>query len=148
MRILSLLSGRSHSQMTSDISNIVPDIIKPFVDLVWFTHSSQLLIGWRNTGMLYIYLATALGVLHLVTPSFDQLVLTRTRLEGQLRSVFGTDTTDSDTECLTNAVTCIPAFAPTASLSPSSAATVVSRPLQRDRSMSCYATSMCWWVNY
>jgi hypothetical protein len=74
-------------QMTSEISNIVPDIIKPFVDLVWFTQQVWMLIGLRNTAMLYAYLGAGLGFLHVVTPSFDSLVMKRNRLEGQLRYV-------------------------------------------------------------
>jgi hypothetical protein len=75
-------------QLTSEISNIVPDIIKPFVDLVWFTHQTWILIGTRNTSMLYVYLAAGLGFLHVVTPAFDTLVMTLTRLQAGLRCVF------------------------------------------------------------
>lgn len=74
-------------QLTSEISNIVPDIIKPFVDLVWFTHQAWLLAGWRNTAMLYSYLVTGLGVLHVITPAFDTLVMSLTKLQAGLRCV-------------------------------------------------------------
>ena len=84
---LSLPFPPSLSQMTSEISNTVPDIIKPFVDLLWFTYQAWALIGWRSTAMLYSYLAVGLGFLHLVTPPFDALILTRTRLEAHHRHV-------------------------------------------------------------
>lgn len=74
-------------RLTSEISNIVPDIIKPFVDLVWFTHQTWLLIGWRNTAALYTYLAAGLGFLQLVTPAYDTLVMTLTKLQAGLRHV-------------------------------------------------------------
>lgn len=74
-------------RMTSEISNTAPDIIKPFIDLLWFTHQAWRLIGWRSTALLYTYVVAGLGFLHLVTPAFDALVLARTRLEAQLRHV-------------------------------------------------------------
>lgn len=74
-------------RMASEIANTVPDIIKPFIDLVWFTQQAYSLIGLRSTAMLYGYLAAGLGTLYLVTPAFDTLVNTRTRLEAQLRHV-------------------------------------------------------------
>jgi hypothetical protein len=75
----------TRTQLTAEVSNIVPDIIKPFVDLVWFTQQAWLLIGWRNTALLYTYLAAGLGLLRAVTPAFDQLVMTLTKLQAGLR---------------------------------------------------------------
>ncbi len=73
------------AKMTSEISNIVPDIIKPFVDLVWFTHQAYLLLGLTNTSLFYGYLFGGLGLLHVLTPRFDSLVEARTQLEAYFR---------------------------------------------------------------
>ena len=62
-------AGFSLQQLTSEISNIVPDIIKPCVDLLWFTQQAWVLIGWRNTALLYLYLGAGIGFLQLVCSS-------------------------------------------------------------------------------
>lgn len=43
-------------QLCMELANTAPDIVKPFVDILWFSTQAIQLIGWRNTGLLYTYM--------------------------------------------------------------------------------------------
>ena len=72
-------------QLCNELANIFPDVIKPIVDVTWFTYQTYSLLGARNTAYLYTYMIVGLGLLRLITPDFDKLVSKSQDLEGIYR---------------------------------------------------------------
>jgi hypothetical protein len=70
------------------MSNIFPEVVKPIVDVLWFTYQTYVLLGGRNTLYLYAYMVIGLGFLKLVTPNLHALVQTTQNLEGDYRYAF------------------------------------------------------------
>eukprot|EP00049_Salpingoeca_infusionum_P008792 m.144576 g.144576 ORF g.144576 m.144576 type:complete len:1291 (-) comp14133_c0_seq3:1306-5178(-) len=70
-----------------DLANLFPEMIKPIVDLIWFSARSGVLIGVKQTAMLYLYMLFSLTFLRAVTPDFAQLTSRRSTLDGQFRFI-------------------------------------------------------------
>ena len=68
-----------------ELANTFPDVIKPVIDVAWFTYQTYILLGARNTAYLYLYMVAGLGFLRVVTPNFDTLVKKTQELEGVYR---------------------------------------------------------------
>jgi ABC-type uncharacterized transport system fused permease/ATPase subunit len=69
------------------MSNFFPDVLKPSIDVVWFTYQTYVLLGARNTAYLYAYMIAGLGLLRIITPNFKKLVARTQDLEGVYRFV-------------------------------------------------------------
>ncbi|XP_040937828.1 ABC transporter D family member 1 isoform X6 [Gossypium hirsutum] len=72
-------------KLTTDISGLVTGMVKPFVDILWFTWRMKLLTGQRGVAILYAYMLLGLGFLRTVTPDFGDLTSREQQLEGTFR---------------------------------------------------------------
>ncbi|XP_051117448.1 ABC transporter D family member 1-like [Andrographis paniculata] len=72
-------------KLTTDLSGLVTGMVKPVVDILWFTWRMKLLTGRRGVGILYAYMLIGLGFLRIVTPDFGDLISHEQQLEGTFR---------------------------------------------------------------
>ncbi|KAK5785325.1 hypothetical protein PVK06_039897 [Gossypium arboreum] len=72
-------------KLTTDISGLVTGMVKPFVDILWFTWRMKLLTGQRGVAILYAYMLLGLGFLRTITPDFGDLTSREQQLEGTFR---------------------------------------------------------------
>ncbi|KMT09515.1 hypothetical protein BVRB_6g129810 [Beta vulgaris subsp. vulgaris] len=72
-------------KLTTDLSGLVTGMVKPTVDILWFTWRMKLLTGRRGVAILYAYMLLGLGFLRSVTPDFGDLVSQEQQLEGTFR---------------------------------------------------------------
>ncbi|XP_051143944.1 ABC transporter D family member 1-like [Andrographis paniculata] len=72
-------------KLTTDLSGLVTGMVKPIVDILWFTWRMKLLTGRRGVAILYAYMLLGLGFLRIVTPDFGDLTSREQQLEGKFR---------------------------------------------------------------
>ncbi|XP_019437628.1 PREDICTED: ABC transporter D family member 1-like isoform X2 [Lupinus angustifolius] len=72
-------------KLTTDLSGLVTGLVKPSVDILWFTWRMKLLTGQRGVAILYTYMLLGLGFLRTVTPDFGDLISQEQELEGTFR---------------------------------------------------------------
>ncbi|KAL6223304.1 hypothetical protein ACLB2K_006691 [Fragaria x ananassa] len=72
-------------KLTSDLSGLVTGLVKPSVDILWFTWRMKLLTGRRGVTILYAYMLLGLGLLRAATPEFGDLTSRQQQLEGTFR---------------------------------------------------------------
>ncbi|KAK7281010.1 hypothetical protein RIF29_08638 [Crotalaria pallida] len=72
-------------KLTNDLSGLVTGLVKPSVDILWFTWRMKLLTGQRGVAILYAYMLLGLGFLRTVTPDFGDLISQEQELEGTFR---------------------------------------------------------------
>nr|KYP75795.1 ABC transporter D family member 1 [Cajanus cajan] len=72
-------------KLTADLSGLVTGMVKPSVDILWFTWRMKLLTGQRGVAILYTYMLLGLGFLRTVTPDFGDLISQEQQLEGTFR---------------------------------------------------------------
>ncbi|MED6148441.1 ATP-binding cassette sub- D member 1 [Stylosanthes scabra] len=72
-------------KLTTDLSGLVTGLVKPSVDILWFTWRMKLLTGQRGVAILYVYMLLGLGFLRTVTPDFGDLISQEQQLEGTFR---------------------------------------------------------------
>ncbi|XP_002515826.3 ABC transporter D family member 1 isoform X1 [Ricinus communis] len=72
-------------KLTTDLSGLVTGMVKPSVDILWFTWRMKLLTGQRGVAILYAYMLLGLGFLRTVTPDFGDLASRAQQLEGMFR---------------------------------------------------------------
>ncbi|CAN0919587.1 ABC transporter D family member 1 [Linum grandiflorum] len=72
-------------KLTADLSGLVTGMVKPSVDILWFTWRMKLLTGRRGVAILYAYMFLGLGFLRAVTPDFGDLASQAQELEGTFR---------------------------------------------------------------
>ncbi|QHN81675.1 ABC transporter D family member [Arachis hypogaea] len=72
-------------KLTTDLSGLVTGLVKPSVDILWFTWRMKLLTGQRGVAILYAYMLLGLGFLRTVTPDFGDLISQEQQLEGTFR---------------------------------------------------------------
>ncbi|XP_044501207.1 ABC transporter D family member 1-like isoform X2 [Mangifera indica] len=72
-------------KLTSDLAGLVTGMVKPSVDILWFTWRMKLLTGQRGVAILYVYMFLGLGFLRTVTPDFGDLTGREQQLEGTFR---------------------------------------------------------------
>ncbi|XP_024021422.1 ABC transporter D family member 1 isoform X1 [Morus notabilis] len=72
-------------KLTTDLSGLVTGMVKPTVDILWFTLRMKLLTGQRGVAILYAYMLLGLGFLRAVTPEFGDLASQEQQLEGTFR---------------------------------------------------------------
>ncbi|XP_078434901.1 peroxisomal ABC transporter 1 [Wolffia australiana] len=76
---------RDVEKLASDLSSLVTGMVKPSVDIIWFTWRMKTLTGRRGVGILYAYMLLGLGFLRSVTPEFGELSGKEQQLEGKFR---------------------------------------------------------------
>ncbi|RWR85308.1 ABC transporter-like protein [Cinnamomum micranthum f. kanehirae] len=72
-------------KLTIDLSRLVTGMVKPLVDILWFTWRMKLLTGQRGVAILYAYMLLGLGFLRSVTPEFGDLASKEQQHEGTFR---------------------------------------------------------------
>ncbi|GAV87165.1 ABC_tran domain-containing protein/ABC_membrane_2 domain-containing protein [Cephalotus follicularis] len=72
-------------KLTTDLSGLVTGMVKPSVDIMWFTWRMKMLTGRRGVAILYAYMLLGLGFLRNVTPDFGELTSREQLLEGTFR---------------------------------------------------------------
>ncbi|XP_010531380.1 PREDICTED: ABC transporter D family member 1 [Tarenaya hassleriana] len=72
-------------KLTTDLSGLLTGLVKPSVDILWFTWRMKLLTGRRGVAILYTYMLLGLGFLRRVTPDFGDLASQEQQLEGKFR---------------------------------------------------------------
>ncbi|CAL0333141.1 unnamed protein product [Lupinus luteus] len=72
-------------KLTTDLSGLVTGLVKPSVDILWFTWRMKLLTGQRGVAILYTYMLLGLGFLRIVTPDFGDFMSQEQELEGTFR---------------------------------------------------------------
>ncbi|KAI3802276.1 hypothetical protein L1987_30406 [Smallanthus sonchifolius] len=72
-------------KLTTDLSGLVTGMVKPTVDILWFTWRMKTLTGRRGVAILYAYMLLGLGFLRSVTPDFGDLGNREQELEGSFR---------------------------------------------------------------
>lgn len=72
-------------KLTTDLSKMVTGMVKPSVDILWFTWRMKLLTGRRGVAILYAYMLLGLGFLRSVAPEFGDLASREQQLEGTFR---------------------------------------------------------------
>ncbi|KAF8404262.1 hypothetical protein HHK36_009144 [Tetracentron sinense] len=72
-------------KLTTELSGLVTGMVKPSVDILWFSWRMKLLTGQRGVAILYAYMLLGLGFLRSVTPEFGDLASREQQLEGTFR---------------------------------------------------------------
>ncbi|KAJ6806420.1 ABC transporter D family member 1 [Iris pallida] len=72
-------------KLATELSGLVTGMIKPSVDILWFTWRMQLLTGGRGVAILYAYMLLGLGLLRSVAPEFGYLASREQQLDGTFR---------------------------------------------------------------
>ncbi|KAE8789161.1 L-lactate dehydrogenase A [Hordeum vulgare] len=72
-------------KLTTDLAGLVTGMVKPLVDILWFTWRMKLLSGRRGVGILYDYMLLGLGFLRAISPDFGHLASEEQELEGTFR---------------------------------------------------------------
>ncbi|KAF2531808.1 hypothetical protein F2Q70_00033583 [Brassica cretica] len=76
---------RDLEKLTTDLSGLLTGMVKPSVDILWFTWRMKLLTGQRGVAILYTYMLLGLGFLRHVAPDFGDLAGEEQQLEGKFR---------------------------------------------------------------
>lgn len=76
---------RDIDRLSTDLSALVPTLVKPVTDIVWFSLQLWRLTGPRGAVILYSYAIIGYGCLRLVTPDFATLLSEQYELEGAFR---------------------------------------------------------------
>eukprot|EP00250_Pteridium_aquilinum_P015282 c22492_g1_i1 orf=410-4411(+) len=72
-------------KLGGDLSGLVTGMVKPLVDILWFTWRMKMLTGRRGVAILYAYMLLGLGFLRSITPNFGALTSQEQQLEGLFR---------------------------------------------------------------
>lgn len=64
---------RDVERLSDGLSQLIPSMVKPVVDIAWFTVQLARLTGARGMAILYAYALGGLLMLRLVTPDFGAL---------------------------------------------------------------------------
>ncbi|KAG8642874.1 ABC transporter D family member 1 isoform X2 [Manihot esculenta] len=74
-------------KLSRDFSGLLTGMIKPSVDILWFTWRMKLLMGQKGVAILYAYMLLGLGFLRTTTPDFGDLTSQAQQLEGTFRFI-------------------------------------------------------------
>ncbi|KAL0908268.1 hypothetical protein M5K25_022756 [Dendrobium thyrsiflorum] len=72
-------------KLTTELSGLLTGMVKPSLDILWFTWRMKLLTGRRGVAILYTYMLLGLGFLRSVAPDFGDLASKEQQLEGTFR---------------------------------------------------------------
>ncbi|CAL5222677.1 g5077 [Coccomyxa viridis] len=78
---------RDVERLCDDLAALIPSMVKPVVDLAWFSVQLYQLTGRRGMAILYLYAFLGFGALSAVTPDFGALAKNEYFLEGAFRNV-------------------------------------------------------------
>lgn len=76
---------RDVDRLCTDLAELIPSMVKPVVDITWFSWQLWRLTGRRGMAFLYLYSFLGFACLRLVTPDFGLLASAEYRLEGAFR---------------------------------------------------------------
>lgn len=76
---------RDVDKLSTDLSSLVTGMVKPSVDIIWFTWRMKGLTGRRGVVILYAYMLLGLGFLRSAAPEFGDLASREQELEGTFR---------------------------------------------------------------
>ncbi|KAG8053837.1 hypothetical protein GUJ93_ZPchr0001g31652 [Zizania palustris] len=76
---------RDVEKLTNDLAGLVTGMVKPLVDILWFTWRMKILSGRRGVAILYAYMLLGLGFLRAVSPDFGDLANQEQEHEGTFR---------------------------------------------------------------
>lgn len=76
---------RDVDRLCTDLAELIPTMVKPVVDITWFSWQLWRLTGRRGMSFLYLYSFLGFFCLKLVTPDFGLLAAAEYRLEGAFR---------------------------------------------------------------
>ncbi|KAL3156583.1 hypothetical protein ABBQ38_000874 [Trebouxia sp. C0009 RCD-2024] len=74
-------------RLCTDLAELIPTMVKPVVDITWFSWQLWRLTGRRGMTFLYLYSFLGFACLKLVTPDFGLLAKAEYRLEGAFRNI-------------------------------------------------------------
>jgi ABC-type uncharacterized transport system fused permease/ATPase subunit len=77
---------RDIERLCDDLAALIPTLVKPVVDISWFSWQLWRLTGQRGMAILYLYTALGWGCLRAVTPDFGGLLKHEMALEGAFRN--------------------------------------------------------------
>ena len=77
---------RDIERLSNDLAALIPTLVKPVVDVGWFSWQLWKLSGPRGMAILYAYTAVGYGALRVVTPDFAGLLKKEYYLEGSFRN--------------------------------------------------------------
>jgi ABC-type uncharacterized transport system fused permease/ATPase subunit len=92
------------------LAALIPTLVKPLVDIGWFSWQLWRLTGRRGMAILYLYTLFGWGSLRLVTPDFGGLLKQEMFLEGAFRNAHArlrTHAESGECEGLAAAVICM-----------------------------------------
>ncbi|KAK9846568.1 hypothetical protein WJX81_006713 [Elliptochloris bilobata] len=78
---------RDIERLCNDLSALIPSMVKPVVDILWFSAQLYQLTGRRGMFILYAYALLGFGCLRAVTPDFGNLAQREYYLEGAFRNI-------------------------------------------------------------
>ncbi|CAG9462286.1 unnamed protein product [Pedinophyceae sp. YPF-701] len=78
---------RDVERVCTELAALIPTMIKPTVDICWFSLSMWRLTGRRGLLILYAYMAAGYTALRIVTPDFQGIKAKEASLEGAFRAV-------------------------------------------------------------
>ena len=64
---------RDVERLCDDLAALIPSMVKPVVDIAWFSVQLYQLTGRRGMAILYLYAFLGFGALSAVTPDFGAL---------------------------------------------------------------------------
>ena len=71
---------RDVERLCDDLAALIPSMVKPVVDIAWFSVQLWQLTGRRGMAILYLYAFLGFGALSAVTPNFGALAKKARRL--------------------------------------------------------------------
>jgi len=86
MRDIDQRGTRDVERLATDLASLIPTLVKPVVDVTWFSWQLWRLTGPRGMAILYAYTIVGYGALHAVTPDFAGLLKKEYQLEGNFRN--------------------------------------------------------------
>ncbi|KAK9820297.1 hypothetical protein WJX72_008694 [[Myrmecia] bisecta] len=78
---------RDVERLCDDLAALIPTMVKPVVDILWFSLQLGQLTGRRGMAILYLYSFLGFACLKLVTPDFGALAKKEYFLEGAFRNI-------------------------------------------------------------
>eukprot|EP01052_Picozoa_sp_SAG31_P018552 SAG31_NODE_1318_length_8823_cov_3.108780_8_plen_92_part_00 len=69
-------------KLCTTLAALFPGLIKPLVDISWYSVRMWQLTGRRGLAVLYGYMVFGLGVLRVIAPDFGAMEAKASRLEG------------------------------------------------------------------
>lgn len=73
-------------RLASDLAALIPTMIKPVIDVAWFSGRLISLTGAKGAAVLYLYILVGYGTLKAVTPDFAEHLKEEYKLEGDFRN--------------------------------------------------------------